>query len=316
MKTILITDTHFGTRQNSMTWLNSQCDFLENQLIPYIKKQGKVKLIHLGDVFDSRSTISTIVAARVVNIFNKIAGMVDEFIIVCGNHDYYSPNTDEVNTLSLLFDRSRIKIISNNIYYDDLGVYVPWFKWLDSQEDIQNIIDTNHLENVFTHADIINEPINIKCKHIYSGHIHTPYCKGCRRNLGSTFALTFTDANTPRGFYVLHEGRLEFIENIKSIKFHRIYNQDIFNDLEYNKNDYIEIYINQSNMISHDYIDRINYITKTWKNLWIVPQTDVVSGSLSEDVFSGYDIDDIARKIVPDDLKDKFNTIIKYFNKN
>ena len=30
----ILTDTHFGVKQNSMTWLNSQLDFFYNQLIP------------------------------------------------------------------------------------------------------------------------------------------------------------------------------------------------------------------------------------------------------------------------------------------
>lgn len=314
MTTILITDTHFGIRQNSMTWLNSQCSFLEKQLIPYIKTKVNVRLIHLGDVFDSRSTISTIVASRIVNIFEQIVDLVDEFIIISGNHDYYSPNTDEVNTLKLLIHHPKIKIISKTIYYDENGVYVPWYKWLDSPEEIQDIIDNNNIENVFTHADLINEPINVKCKYIYSGHIHTPYCKGRIRNLGSTYALTFNDANTPHGFYVLSGNKLEFIENTESIKFHKLYNHEIFGELCFGPNDYIELHINQSNMMVYEYADRITYITKRWKNVWIVPQTDITTGNLTEETFNGYDISEIARSLIPDDLKTKFNEIIKYIN--
>ena len=69
---VVFTDTHFGWKNNSMTWLNSQLDFIYNQFIPHIKllsTQDAVRVIHCGDVFESRSTISTYVASKVVQAF-------------------------------------------------------------------------------------------------------------------------------------------------------------------------------------------------------------------------------------------------------
>ena len=242
MKTILITDTHFGTRQNSITWLNSQSKFIYQQLIPYIKScDEEVKLIHLGDVFDSRSTISTMVASQVVHMFKDLSDIVDEFIIIGGNHDYYSPNSNSVDTINLLFGHLDIKLVTKSVMLDGKNIYIPWYQWIESTQMIQDLIDTNGIKNVFTHADIINEPVNIRCDHIYSGHIHIPYCKGKIRNLGSTYALNFADANQPRGFYVIHDDdKLEFIEDVKSIRFHRLYNDDIFTMSNMNDFDYIE----------------------------------------------------------------------------
>ena len=68
MTDILITDTHFGIKQNSITWFNSQSNFIYEQLIPYIQTHKDIiRLIHLGDVFDSRSSISVLIAAKVKN---------------------------------------------------------------------------------------------------------------------------------------------------------------------------------------------------------------------------------------------------------
>lgn len=312
MKTILITDTHFGTKQNSMTWLNSQSKFIYQQLIPYIKEQKEpIKLIHLGDVFDSRSTISTIVADRVVHMFKDISQIVDEFIIIGGNHDYYSPNNDMVDTISLLLGHLNIKIVTKNIVLDGENIYVPWYQWAEHKEELQKLINDNGVKNVFTHADIINEPVEIECEHIYSGHIHIPYCKGKLRNLGSTYYLNFADSNQPRGFYVIHEdNRFEFIENNKSIKFHRLYNEDIFTIQDMGTNDYIELYINQNNMMLDIYVKKINFITKTWKNVWIIPQASINGGSMDESVFEGYNIESIARELIPTELQSKFEMVI------
>ena len=38
---ILFTDTHFGWKNNSMNWLNSQMKFIYEQFIPTIKKYKK-----------------------------------------------------------------------------------------------------------------------------------------------------------------------------------------------------------------------------------------------------------------------------------
>ena len=55
MKDILITDTHFGAYNNSMTWWKHQADFIYNQFIPFVKAQGDCNIIHLGDLLDIRS---------------------------------------------------------------------------------------------------------------------------------------------------------------------------------------------------------------------------------------------------------------------
>lgn len=315
MKTILITDTHFGTRQNSITWLNSQIDFFTKQLIPYIKKQKEgVRLVHLGDVFDSRSTISTIVASRVVDLFKQISELVDEFIIIGGNHDYYSPNSDEYDTLNLLLGNLNIKLVTKQALIDkeNKHIYVPWYVWqeeIHAPSNLQDAIDTHNIQRVFTHADIVNEPVNIRCREIYSGHIHIPHCKGNIRNLGSTYSLNFADANSKRGFYVIDGDNLLFVENTVSIKFHRFYNGDIFTIPNINKNDYIELYINQSNMSNQLYLDEINNLVKNWKNVWLIPQTESKEVFDSE-TFAGYDIETITKEMIPENLKQKFNQIL------
>ena len=111
--TILFTDTHFGTHNSSMTWFKYQKEFIDKQLIPHIKQRKKegyaVRVIHCGDVFDSRSTINSYIATHVAAMFEKIIEAADYFNIVGGNHDYYSPTTDEVDTVKLVFDKLTLK---------------------------------------------------------------------------------------------------------------------------------------------------------------------------------------------------------------
>ena len=222
---VVFTDTHFGWKNNSMTWLNSQMDFIYKQFIPAIRQLSKtesVRVIHCGDVFDSRSTISTYVATKVVQAFKDIRSVCEEFVIVCGNHDFYSPNSDEVNTVSLFMNNLDIKIIDKQLYEDNDNVYVPWYVWGNGNFDTD-------AKYVYTHADLIHDPIPASCidKHIFAGHIHTPQSRSTRWNMGSCYSLNFADANSERGFYVIKNGDIKFVANKVSIRFHRLYNDDV-----------------------------------------------------------------------------------------
>ena len=314
MITILFTDTHFGVKQNSITWLNSQMKFIDDQLIPYIKSENEpIRLVHLGDVFDSRSTISTLVASKVVEKFKELSGLVDEFIIIGGNHDYYSPNSDQVDTLNLLLSNIKgIRLITKESYIVDNEAFIPWYEWLDQQK-VQKMIDDYGLKRVFTHADIVSSKVDVKGVDIYSGHIHIPYIKNHIKNLGSCYYLNFADSNSIRGFYVIRGDKLQMIENDVSIKFYRFYNEDIFKDLTYIKQtDYIEIYVTQSNLSSELYMSKISELSKIHKNIWIIPQTSIVESSNIS--FDGYDMVSVINELIPDDLKDKFQLILNKIN--
>lgn len=306
MTNILITDTHFGVKQNSMTWFNSQSDFIYKQLIPHIKSEkGYIRLIHLGDVFDSRSTISVFIANKVRQIFKDIANVCDEIVVIAGNHDFYSPNSNEFDSLGLVLnDIPNVRLVRRENYFDGESLFIPWYEW-DS-------LDTSNypgLKNIFAHADIVScDPgINNSIK-VFSGHMHRPYFKDNRYNIGSCYSLDFSDSNSKRGFYIFNEDGIKFVPNNHSIRFYRLYNEDIFNLNGPKDWDYIELYISQSNMTKANYITTINELTKTYKNIWVIPQISENS-SLDSVKFEGYDIESIIKDSIPEELQDKFNKI-------
>lgn len=331
--TFIITDTHFGVKQNSTTWLNSQLDFMYKQLIPHIQQcidselYDSIRLIHLGDVFDSRSTISVFVATKVVELFTKLSSMC-EVRIVAGNHDFYSPNSDEVDSLNLLLkntgailyttDYEKVRIPGTETY----ELFIPWYKWGNEVVDSMMQCYGKNIVNVFTHADIVSEQIPFtflnKETRVFSGHIHIPNFKKNLYNTGSCYSLDFADANQERGYYVMVDnGAPIFYCNNCSIKFWRLYNEDIFNKKKVNNitgNDYVELYISQTNMADPKYLEKINELACSLRNVWIIPQTEEV---LSDDLekFEGYDIEKITMKMIPDELKDKFEMVLNSLQK-
>ena len=312
---ILFTDTHFGWKNNSMNWLNSQMKFIYEQFIPTIrkyKKKDKVRVIHLGDVFDSRSTVSTYVASKVVKAFKEIRELCDEFVIVCGNHDFYSPNSDTVNTVELLMSHIGIKIVDQDIYESDNHCYIPWYVW--QSKNLPNI----ESDYIFTHADIIGEgiPLGLNNKTIFSGHIHIPSERRGLYNLGSCYSLNFADSNSCRGFYVIENGKIEFIKNDLSIKFHRIYNEDVLKCYQFEPNDYVELYVSNDLIGRTEYVDAIKWYTERYTHIYVIPQVSQGIVGIDQENFEHYDIEKIMEDSIPEELMDKYLRVKKYMLEN
>ena len=327
MKTILISDTHFGVKNNSMTWFRHQYDFIYKQLIPFIKAQTEpVRLYHLGDVFDSRSSINTFIAQHIKQLFNDLCEAVGEggVYVICGNHDYYSPVEQEynVNTPQLLLGEIENKyqhfhIIDKETYIvnDNHDMLVPWFKY-DRIEELSKNIDSYRPIRIFCHSDLTHiDPDHKKLFKdiaVYSGHIHTPEFYKNLHTIGSTYSLTFADCNSERGFYVLNDNNLlEFFPNKHSIHFWRFKNNEVFDCLEKSKpDDYVELYIDQKLLLSDEYVNVVKEISRQIHNLNVIPISEELTLTESVD-FESYNIESICRENIPEGLRDKFNIVLE-----
>ena len=310
MLRVLFTDTHFGVRQNSITWLESQMTFLDNEFIPWLEthQDEEIRLIHLGDVFDSRSSISPLVAKRVREKFLQLRSLVKEFYIVAGNHDFYSPERDDIDTLNLVFKDCDIKLVINECVVDGEDMFVPWYEFKKVPE-IKNLLRKNPgVKNIYTHADIFGEDkCNLGVK-VFSGHIHIPQIDTSQGlyNLGSCYALNFTDYNHYRYWYVYNGEYLNTMVNESSIMFWRLYNDEIFY-IPGATQDYYELYVDQANMQNTLYTNRISELAKTYKNLCVIP---IIKSGLEEgEELTTYDIEEICRSMIPKHLKKKFKMV-------
>ena len=310
MLRVLFTDTHFGVRQNSITWLESQMAFLDNELIPWLEshQDEEIRLIHLGDVFDSRSSISPMVAKRVREKFLELRSLVKEFYIVAGNHDFYSPERDDIDSLNLVFKDCDIRLVIDECVIEGEDMFVPWYEFKKQKEVLELRLAHPEVKNIYTHADIFGED---KCKlgvKVFSGHIHIPQIDASQglHNLGSCYALNFADYNHPRFWYVYDGQHLNPVANESSIRFWRLYNDEIFN-IPGTSKDYYELYVDQLNMQNPEYANRISELAKIYKNIWVIP---IIRPSLDEsEELASYDIDEICRSMIPKHLKKKFKMV-------
>ena len=95
MKIALITDTHWGVRNDHISFMDNSKLFLDNVFFPLLVKHNIGTIVHLGDLVDRRKYININTANRLrVDFLDKIKDY--DVHIIAGNHDTYFKNTNEV----------------------------------------------------------------------------------------------------------------------------------------------------------------------------------------------------------------------------
>lgn len=335
---IIITDTHFGRKNNSINFLRSQMSFFD-QLIQKISKipvGTRFDIVHCGDIFESRSTVGVYILDSVMDMFRnmiKTAMKINKnnrLIFVAGNHDFYSPVGDTVNTLDTLlsqlaFEGNVITVSKKEIRdpEDPSILYVPWFRW---NNNIDNI-DFSGVKVVFTHTDLHeykNDPRIPQDTFVLSGHIH-----GMRRyrdnkfiNIPTPYGLDFSDVNDDnKGAFIL-DSKMQlksFLTNTTSIKFRRVDEGDIYNikdlDESIERGDNYNIYLSSESMSNPKIMAKINELRENFKYINIIPVSNFVNECDGSGEIGALDIEDIIRNAIPEHLKSKFDEVIELSSK-
>lgn len=237
MKVAIITDQHFGARNDSMVFLNYYQKFYDETFFPTLKANGITHVLDLGDTFDRRKYVNYYTLLRSKKMFfDKLAENNIELTMLVGNHDTYFKNTNDVNSVALtLGEYSNITVIDRpqtiHLNYEDIKsdvLMMPWICADNYEESMQNLINTQaeicmgHFEIAgFTmhrgmqSHDGLNKDLFKKFDMVFSGHYHHRSDDGHIYYLGNPYELTWQDYNDPRGFHLfdLDTRKLEFIKN-------------------------------------------------------------------------------------------------------
>ena len=99
MKIALLTDTHFGARNDNLNFNEYFYNFYEGVFFPYLHQNNIKHCIHLGDLMDRRKYASY----RILKDFRE--RFIQPFVqleiqlhILVGNHDIYFRNTNDLNS--------------------------------------------------------------------------------------------------------------------------------------------------------------------------------------------------------------------------
>jgi DNA repair exonuclease SbcCD nuclease subunit len=244
MKILLITDQHFGVRNDNQSFIDHYRKFYGEVVLPFIDSHNVSKILCLGDTFDKRRSINfmSLEAAKEM-WFTPLQerGIVMDMLV--GNHDIYYKNTLRVNAPSeLLGEYSNINVIREptTAVYDGLPILLlPWICDENRTEVLEKLRTTEakvcmgHLElNGFeAHPGHVMQN-GMDAKHfskfekVFSGHYHMKSTKKNVTYLGNPYQLYWNDYGCKRGFHV-------FDTDTMKTTFHR--NPfDVFHKLYYN----------------------------------------------------------------------------------
>lgn len=255
MKIALVTDTHFGARNDNTAFADYFGKFYTDIFFPYLKENNIDTIIHLGDIVDRRKYINYQTQAHMQKAFiDPIIENNYTMHVIIGNHDTYYKNTNEINSMQQLYGTTgyeKIKWYDNNpavINFD--GCDIMLLPWLCSNniEPFMKEVDKTTAQVLFGHLELkgfemyrgaINDhgfdsSLFNKFDIVCSGHFHHKSTVGNINYLGSPYEITWSDFDDPRGFHIFDtdDRTIEFVKNPYTM-FNKIFYDDENQTMEY-----------------------------------------------------------------------------------
>lgn len=247
MKVAIITDQHFGARNDSVAFLDFFEKFYENIFFPSLDANRITNVLILGDTFDRRKYVNFYALQRAKEMFfDKLAEKNINVYMLAGNHDTYFKNTNDVNSPDLLLkEYNNITVIDDPTTITVDGVNICMMPWIcsDNYQASMDEMKNTPAEICMGHFEIagfamyrgmeshegLDKTIFDKFDLVFSGHYHHRSDDGHIYYLGNPYELTWQDFNDPRGFHLfdLNDRSLQFVENP-----HRMFVRIEYNDGE------------------------------------------------------------------------------------
>ena len=244
MKVALITDTHWGVRNDAHHFLDYMAKFYDRIFFPYLEENGIDTIIHLGDIVDRRKYINFVTLRHLKDTFlNRIVDNNIDLHVIIGNHDVPYKNTNDINSMRELFDKHDVQSYwePTTVNFDGCDIaFMPWINNANYAQSIQHMKDTP-AQVLFGHLEIAgclmmrgmtNEHgMEIsdfsKFDLVASGHFHTKSVTENIHYLGCPYELTWSDYQDPKGFHIFDTDtrEIEFVRNP-----YRMFNKVFYDD--------------------------------------------------------------------------------------
>ena len=310
MKIALLTDTHFGARNDNLNFNDYFYQFYEGLFFPYLQQNGIKHCIHLGDLMDRRKYVSY----RILKDFRE--RFIQPFLhleidlhILVGNHDIYFRNTNDVNSLQELLGANykNIHIYPEAQEVDFGGFPILMMPWINPQNEIYSfgMMDETKADTMMSHLEVVGFEMHgghfsesgfdksqfKKFDTIFSGHYHKKSDDGQIYYLGTPYQMTWSDYNCPKGFHVFdtETRQLTRIVNPQKI-FEKIYYDDTqenydTHDVNQYRNKYIKlVVVNKNDLYKFDKFTDKLFKADCHEVKIIEDFTDLDANTVSDDI--------------------------------
>jgi len=259
MKIALVTDLHFGVRNDNAAFADYQEKFFNDIFFPYLKQHKITTVVDLGDTFDRRKYINFSSLKRSKKMFfDPLVQNGYEVHVLVGNHDSFYKNTLDINSINLLaehYNNIRIYDTPQIATFDNLDIMmVPWI-CADNNDKVTTLCKETKAQVLFGHLELsgyqmykgqaihhgMDDDWLKKFDVVCTGHYHTKSTKGNINYLGCPYEMTWSDYDDPKGFHIFdtETRELTFIENPYRM-FHKIHYNDSDKTMEQVVNDNFE----------------------------------------------------------------------------
>jgi DNA repair exonuclease SbcCD nuclease subunit len=293
MKHAVFTDLHVGLNINQEVWEKLPIKAVEF-LTTEARRRNLKSIIFAGDFYHDKKELSI----KAIDSARIICEMLDEFqtYIICGNHDAYFRNTNELNSLQTIDKFKNIHIINSpTIIYDKIGLC----PWSTDYRELKCPILIGHFDikdfkmNDNTTSFKGEEISSFKdFEIVISGHYHTYSKKGNIVYIGNMYGHNFNDVNASRGFHIFDDEtlELEFVEFKDAPKFIHVFDMDL--NEEQIKGNIIKIYFTKeySEMDILDFLTRVNSLNPLQVDVnYSRIEMEDVKMDIPEEIFSTLD---------------------------
>ncbi len=222
MKLAIISDTHAGIRNSSDVFIEYQRRFYEDIFFPYLLEHGINKILHLGDYYESRTSINfKALNANRKHFLDKLREYDIHMDIIPGNHDTFYKNSSKLNALKELLGHymNEVRIFEQPVVeqYGELKIgMIPWIN-AENEEAIRLFISTCKADVIGAHLELAGFEMQIgvvaphgmdhsifsRFEMVLSGHYHTKSQQDNIHYLGSQMEFFWSDCNDPKYFHIL-----------------------------------------------------------------------------------------------------------------
>jgi len=216
MSSIIFSDLH-----NEAVRVEEKTDVL-TQIREQCKKLKVKRVFFLGDMFDTRGRIPTVVQNAMAKEFRKWKKEKIDLYAMPGNHDY-ADKEGLVHSLELFKEFDNIKILDESSlieingtsygfipYQEDLGKELIDSDWYD--EDIDYLFIHNGIEGATYNENTLDTESRVKSsifkfvrKHVFAGHYHHRQTIGNVTFVGSCIQQKIDERGQDKGFILLDE---------------------------------------------------------------------------------------------------------------
>ena len=324
MKIALVTDTHFGARNDNQNVNDYFYKFYDNIFFPELEKRGITTCVHLGDVVDRRKFISFKIANDFRQRFiNRFAELGIDLHIIIGNHDTYYKNTNEVNSMEELVGKDRCNIYTGPEVVEFDGVPIQFIPWINANNYDESMTALSHspAQIAMGHLEVngfemhkghfadgsYDKELFRRFDIVMSGHFHHKSDDGQIYYLGTPYEIYWNDYEDPRGFHIFdtETRELERIVNPYRI-FEKVYYDDTTTDYtDYDMSKLKDMYVKVIVVNKKDLYQFDKFIDK-------LLQADAHEVKIVED-FSELDAENVSDDIV-ENTEDTMTLLEKYID--